>query len=216
MRAASSRIDSVRRSSKTVRAIAAVAVLAGALASTTATVSSAPGNTDWQPLSPIASLDVQRYLGDWNQVAAVPQPYNLDCARDTVANYQLVDPSNIRVENSCTTWTGATNRIIGNARINDPASQAQLHVSFPQVPFQNSPDGPTNYIVTYIAEDYSWALVGDPLRLSGFVLSRSPAVDAARWQEIQAVVSARGYNPCLLLTSPTSGGAAGIRALCTV
>ncbi|WP_433715744.1 lipocalin family protein [Nocardia sp. CA-084685] len=215
MRADSSRTGSAQGFGKTARAIAAVAVLAGALASTTATASAAPGDTDWQPLSPIASLDVPRYLGDWNQVAAVPQPYNLDCARDTVANYQLIDPSNIRVENSCTTWTGATNRIIGNARITDPASQAQLHVSFPQVPFQNSPDGPTNYIVTYVAEDYSWALVGDPLRLSGFVLSRSPAVDAARWHEIQTVVATRGYNPCLLLTSPTPGGAADIRPLCT-
>jgi len=170
----------------------------------------------WQPLPPIAYLDVQRYLGDWNQVAAVPQFFNLDCARDTAANYQLIDASNIRVENRCTTWSGGTNRIVGNARVTDPVSNAQLHVSFPEVPSQNSLDGPPNYIVTFLAEDYSLALVGDPLRLSGFVLSRSPAVDAARWQEIRAVVADRGYNPCFLLTSPTPGGANDVRPLCTM
>ncbi len=197
------------------RIVRAIAAITAALAASTGIASAGPV-VGGQPLQPIAALDVQRYLGDWNQVAAVPQPYNLDCARDTVANYQLIDASNIRVENSCTTWTGATNRIVGNARVNDPASRAQLHVSFPQVPFQNALDGPTNYIVTFIADDYSWAVVGDPLRLSGFVLSRSPAVDAAQWLEIRAVVAERGYDPCLLLTSPTPGGAADIRPLCTI
>jgi len=168
-----------------------------------------------EPLAPIPSLDVERYLGDWNQVAAVPQPFNLECARDTKANYQLIDPTNVRVENTCTTWSGETNRIIGNARVNDTVTNAQLHVSFPQVPLQSSPDGPTNYIVTYIADDYSWALVGDPLRLSGFVLSRSTEVSPQMWREIRSVLESRGYNTCLVFTSPTPGGATDIRPLCT-
>ncbi|WP_416382096.1 lipocalin family protein [Nocardia higoensis] len=195
----------------TGRRIAALAVTSAAATAITFTV---PAGAQAQPLAPIPTLDVQRYLGDWNQVAAVPQPYNLACARDTAANYQLIDASNIRVENSCTTWTGGQNRIVGNARVVDPVSNAQLHVSFPGVPFQDSLDGPPNYIVAHLAEDYSWALVGDPVRFSGFVLSRSTAVDAARWQEIKRVVAERGYNPCFLLTSPTPGGATDIRPLC--
>ncbi len=195
------------------RTVGVIAALSAALGSSTATGSTAPGGR--QPLAPVEALDVGRYLGVWNQVAALPQPYNLDCARNTTADYQLIDANNIRVENTCISWSGATNRIIGNARVNDPVTRAQLHVSFPGVPFQNSLDGPTNYIVTFIAEDYSWAIVGDPLRFSGFVLSRSPAVDPARWGEIRAVVADRGYDPCLLLTSPTPGGATDIRPLCT-
>ncbi|NEW46828.1 lipocalin family protein [Nocardia cyriacigeorgica] len=193
--------------------VAAATVLACAVSA--GTVAAAP-TAGWQPLMPVAALDVQRYLGTWNQVAAVPQPFNLECARDTVANYQLIDANNVRVENSCVTWSGGTNRIVGNARVVDPVSRAQLHVSFPRVPFQDSLDGPPNYVVTFVADDYSWAVLGDPLRLSGFVLSRSTAVDAARWREIRAVVADRGYDPCVLLTSPAVGGAADIRPLCTV
>lgn len=167
-------------------------------------------------LAPVPSLDVQRYVGTWYQLASVPQPFNLDCARDTTATYGLLDPSNVSVANSCTTWAGGANGIRGNARVNDPVTNAQLHVSFPDVPFQSAADGPTNYVVTYIADDYSWALVGDPARLSGFVLSRTPAVDDAGWQQIRQVAESRGYNPCLLLTSPTTGGREGIQPLCTV
>ena len=169
----------------------------------------------FEPLAPVPSLDVERYLGTWNQVAAVPQPFNLACARDTQANYQLIDASNIRVENTCTTWTGGQNGIVGNARVNDTVTNAQLHVSFPSVPTQGDPDGPTNYIVAYIADDYSWALVGDPLRTSGFVLSRSPEVSPEQFREIRAVAESKGYNSAFILTSPTPGGATDIRPLST-
>ncbi|QDQ94796.1 lipocalin family protein [Rhodococcus sp. WB9] len=179
-------------------------------------LAASPAHAQPGALAPVPSLDVQRYLGTWYQLAAVPQPFNLDCARDTRATYGLVDPSNVSVANSCTTWAGGTNGINGNARVTDPVTNAQLHVSFPDVPFQSSPDGPTNYVVTYIADDYSWALVGDPARASGFVLSRNPAVDDAGWKQIRQVVESRGYNSCLLLTSPTTGGREGVQPLCTV
>ncbi|OZF04717.1 lipocalin [Rhodococcus sp. 14-2686-1-2] len=197
--------------------IAAAACVAGlALVGSPAQAAPDTGSAGWQPLTPIPSLDVERYLGTWNQVAAVPQPFNLECARDTQANYQLIDPANIRVENTCTTWTGEQNRIVGNARVNDTVTNAQLHVSFPGVPTQENPEGPTNYIVAYIADDYSWALVGDPLRTSGFILSRSAEVSTEKFREIRAVVESKGYNSTFILTSPTAGGATDIRPLSTV
>ncbi len=189
-------------------------VLAASVLTWTASARAEPTNVG--ALAPIASLDVERYLGRWYQVAAVPQPFNLDCARDTTARYSLIDPTNIKVENNCTTWSGGANGIVGNARVNDAVTNAQLHVSFPSVPFQSSPDGPTNYIVTYIAPDYSWALVGDPMRFSGFVLSRVPSLSEAAWREVRFTVESRGYNSCLLLTSPLSAGRQDIRPLCTV
>lgn len=196
-----------------IRTAVAGALVTGALFAGGSAASAQPL---FEPLQPIAQLDVQRYAGDWWQIAAVPQPFNLNCAKDTRANYQVLDPSNVRVQNNCTRWDGGANEIIGNARVNDPVTQAQLHVSFPGVPTQDNPEGPTNYIVTYIADDYSWALVGDPFRTSGFVLSRSPQVSADQWKQIRSVVESRGYNACLLLTSPTTQGSNEIRPLCTV
>ncbi|MFF0813635.1 lipocalin family protein [Rhodococcus sp. NPDC003318] len=173
----------------------------------------AAGTATAAALRPVDRIDVPRYLGTWHQLAANPAPFNLDCVRDTTARYTQVGDRDVRVENSCTTITGDRRGIVGNARVNGPA---ELHVSFPSVPGQSAPDGPSNYLVAHIADDYSWALVGDPTRLSGFVLSRTPAVDAARWQEIRQVVEAQGYNSCLMLTSPTSGGRQDLRPLCTV
>lgn len=191
------------------RSIISLAVTALATAATV--LFAAPAHA--APLTPVAHLDVDRYVGLWHQLAANPAPFNLDCVRDTTATYAAIGGRDIRVENSCTTIDGVRRGIVGNARVNDTAS---LHVSFPSVPFQNSPDGPSNYLVAYIADDYSWALVGDPTRLSGFVLSRTPVVDESDWQQIRTVVEQNGYNACLMLTSPTTDGMQQIRPLCTI
>ena len=37
-----------------------------------------------------------------------------------------------------------------------------------------------------------------------------------QWKQIRKVAEDRGYNACLLLTSPTTGGSNEIRPLCTV
>lgn len=192
-----------------IRTAAATCAAAAVALSTAVAAAAAPG----EPLRPVDRIDVPRYLGSWYQLAANPAPFNLDCVRDTTANYTQAGDRDVRVENSCTTITGDRRGIVGNARVNGPA---ELHVSFPSVPGQSSPDGPSNYLVAHIADDYSWALVGDPTRLSGFVLSRTPVVDDAGWQEIRRVVETQGYNSCLMLTSPTTAGRQDIRPLCTV
>ncbi|MTE11419.1 lipocalin family protein [Nocardia aurantiaca] len=164
--------------------------------------------------APVESLDLNQYLGTWNQLAAVPQFFNLQCARDTRADYTLDPQGNVAVYNSCTTWSGDRNEIRGTAKVNDPVTRAQFHVSFPSVPGQGQLDGPTNYIVTALGPDYSWALVTDPTRLSGFVLARSPALDAPTWDRVREAITAAGQTPCMYLTSPVTGGQTDLAPLC--
>ncbi|KXO95425.1 Outer membrane lipoprotein blc precursor (plasmid) [Tsukamurella tyrosinosolvens] len=168
------------------------------------------------PLGPVAKVDVARYVGTWHQLAAIPAPFSAQCARDTTATYRIVDATNVSVHNTCTTWTGSTSSIRGNARVTDPRTTAQLHVSFPGVPTQEALDGPPNYVVAALAPDYSWAFVGDPARRSAFVLSRTSAVPAARWAQVRATAERLGYNACTILSTPTTGGLERIAPLCAL
>ncbi|CAM3857018.1 lipocalin family protein [Tsukamurella ocularis] len=185
---------------------AAVLALAGATAAPAAAA----------PLAPVGKVDVARYVGTWHQLATIPAPFSVQCARDTTATYRIVDATNVSVHNRCTTWTGSTSSIRGNARVTDPRTTAQLHVSFPGVPTQDSLDGPPNYVIAALAPDYSWAFVGDPGRRSAFVLSRTPAVPAARWAQLRATAERLGYNACTILSTPTTGGLERIAPLCAL
>ncbi|MVU77582.1 lipocalin [Nocardia sp. ET3-3] len=167
-----------------------------------------------EPPAPVTALEVDRYLGTWYQLAAIPQYFDLVCARDTRAEYTLDARGDVAVHNSCTTWSGGPNDIRGTATVTDPSTRAQLHVSFPGVPTQDARYGPANYVVTALGADYSWALVTDPHRSSGFVLSRTPALEPAEWLRIRAAIAAAGEDACWYLTSPTSGGIEAISPLC--
>ncbi|MGP6173193.1 lipocalin family protein [Corynebacterium sp. A21] len=156
-------------------------------------------------------VDLERYAGKWYQVAALPQPYSLQCARDTTAEYAVIDDSMISVRNSCGTLVGPDSVIEGTATLR---SEASLRVNFPDVPFQD-PNGPVNYRVTYLADDYSLAIVGDPGRNSGFVLSRTPDLSPAQWSQVRTTVESRGWWSCAFLTVPMTGGRGDVAPLCT-
>ncbi|MEU0543918.1 lipocalin family protein [Nocardia sp. NPDC005978] len=185
---------------------AAYAVTAGVCAALLAT--SAPASA--APAAPVPNLELARYLGTWNQLAAIPQFFNLVCARDTRANYSLDPAGDVTVRNSCTTWTGDPNEIVGTAKVTDPATNAQLAVNF-----RGETKTETNYVVTALDPGYGWALVVNPTRTAGFVLSRTPVLTDGQWSEIRTAITAAGANDCLFLTSPTTGGYDAIEPLCT-
>ncbi|MFF0542215.1 lipocalin family protein [Nocardia thailandica] len=197
----------VARPSLALRLLPAACAAVAAAAVIPATAAAAPP-------APVPSLQLDRYLGVWHQLAAVPAPFSLACAGDTTATYTLDASGDVGVYNRCRTWSGGTDEIRGTATVTDPVTNAQLHVSFPGVPGQDQRTGDPNYIVTALGPDYSWAVVTDPSRLSGFVLSRTPAVDDSTWNDIDAAIVAAGQNPCVYLTTPTAGGRADLTPLC--
>ena len=164
------------------------------------------------PLAPVASVDLQRYLGRWEQVAAIPQVFQLQCARNSRAVYTAVDTDTIGVTNTCSTWLGGTSTVTGKADVLDPVTNAQLRVGFDGIPAFGDTTKP-NYVITYLAPDYSWAVVGDPDRNSGFVLSRTPKLPVTK-KQLKRVIESRGYNSCLFLNTPVDGGRQDRLPLC--
>lgn len=174
---------------------------------------SAIGSIGGKPLTQVDSVDTEKYVGDWYQVAAIPQPYTIQCASNTKAKYGVLDDSTISVKNTCDTLFGTPSEITGKARITDADTKASLRVAFDRVPGQNL-QGTPNYVVTYLSEDYDLAIIGDPQRLSGFVLSRTPNLTADQWKTVKNTVKERGWWDCAFVTTPQKGGERGAIPVC--
>lgn len=166
-------------------------------------------------LSQVDYVDPEKYVGTWYQVATVPQPYTLQCTNDTKAEYELLNPTTISVRNSCGSQISSASEIRGTATVRDTNTNASLRVNFPGVPFQNE-QGAVNYRITYLADDYSLAIVGDPQRRSGFVLSRTQNLSPDQWNEVRDTVANRGYWDCSFLTVPMAGGRKDTTPLCLI
>lgn len=173
----------------------------------------AVGSVGGPELKQVDSVDLERYQGTWLQVAAIPQPYTLQCTNDTRADYAITAPGTVSVRNTCGTAISSDSVIDGEAKVIDTETNASLRVAFPMVPFQKE-DGPANYRITYLNSDYTLAIVGDPSRSSGFVLSREPALDADQWSTVRDVIEDRGWWSCAFVTVPMAGGRGDATPLC--
>lgn len=189
-------------------AAAAALVTAAALAGTTATASAATA-----PTKPVASVDLTRYIGSWYQVAAIPQWFSLQCAKDSTATYTANADGTIGVRNACTTYWGSSSVVTGKAKVQNAPANSELAVSFFKLFGQQIYTG-TNYQVIGLGAAYDWAVITDPARSSAFVISRTPALTSAQKATVQSVLSANAIDPCRLQVTPVTGGESKAGAFC--
>lgn len=192
----------------TLRRSVAAAVVAAAVVAPSASAA----------VEPVPSLDLTRYVGEWRQIASIPQWFEALCVSNTVANYSANADGTVRVSNRCVGPGGANIATRGRARVVDPQTNAQLQVTFVQG-FGGGwsyPGTRPNYIVMGLGDAYDWAVVGDPDRTSAFVLARGPSLPAAGLQTVRDVLTANGFDACKLRTTVQRGGLQRVVSLCAV
>ncbi|KUN79062.1 hypothetical protein AQJ66_29650 [Streptomyces bungoensis] len=161
----------------------------------------------------VAAVDLERYLGSWYQVAALPQLFELQCARNVKATYTRTAAGTVGVRNTCTTWLNTTSSVTGDARPLD-ATNARLNVSFLGLGGTYLHTDRANYIVTGLDPDYRWAVVTDSDRRSGFVLSRTPSLTSGQRSAVLSAIRSAGLDPCRFRVTRQDDGAAATGSLC--
>ena len=138
------------------------------------------------PLTAVAAVDIDRYLGRWYEVARYPNSFQKDCEAVT-ATYSRRDDGLIKVVNACGAIEGSRAReAVGRAKVVDPGANAKLKVSF-FGPFWG------DYWIVDLKEDYSRAIVGEPSGRYLWVLAREPAIDEAERADILKALDRLGY-----------------------
>jgi len=140
------------------------------------------------PPRTVPSVDIERYLGTWYEVASFPSWFQRDCVA-TQATYSKRDDGRIGVANACRekTLDGEWKRIEGVAWPVVPGDFTRLKVQF-FWPLRG------DYWVLALDPEYRWALVGHPDRNYLWVLSRTRTIDDAIYASIVKQASAQGYD----------------------
>jgi apolipoprotein D and lipocalin family protein len=134
----------------------------------------------------VAAVDLGRYAGRWYEIAAFPMFFQRRCVGDTTAEYTLRDDSAVGVRNRCRTEDGF-DEANGRATVVEGTGNAQLEVSF-FWPFR------ADYWVIGLADDYRWAVVGNPNRKYLWVLSRTPQLGREDLDRALAIAASQGYD----------------------
>ena len=145
------------------------------------------------PLDVVESVDLTQYAGKWYEIARYPTFFQAACVSST-ADYAARTDGTIGVLNTCLAADGSlVSTIEGSARVVDPTTNAKLVVTFPGVPF------PGDYWIIDLGPNYEYAVVSDPLRLTLFILSRTPTLDQATLDGILSRLVGQGYDPARLV-----------------
>jgi len=146
------------------------------------------------PLPTVESVDLDRYLGAWFEVALIPNRFQKVCVADTQARYSL-DGEVLRVRNRCRKADGEIEEAVGVAKVVAGSGNAKLRVSFFR-PFYG------DYWILALDPDYRWVLIGEPGREYGWILSRSPQLDEAFIEAALDVADARGFDRASFRRTP--------------
>jgi len=141
-----------------------------------------------KPLETVAKVDLERYLGTWYEIAAIPQRFQRDCVA-TTATYAKRDDGDIAVLNQCQekTLDGRVKQARGRAWVDDHETNAKLKVQF-FWPFWG------RYWIIELDPDYRYAVVGHPSRNYLWILSRTPRLAEAVYQALMQRIAAQGYD----------------------
>lgn len=133
----------------------------------------------------VPDVDLQRYVGQWYEIAHSPNFFQRGCVRST-AQYAILTPTSISVKNICYKKNGSKD-ILGKAKVADPNVPAKLKVRFN---FFARGD----YWIVDLDPHYQWAVVSGPQKKSLFILSRQAPMNPHILKGILDRLKYRGFK----------------------
>jgi apolipoprotein D and lipocalin family protein len=146
-------------------------------------------DNNYPPLSQVAKVDINRYLGIWYEIARIDHSFQKGCVAST-ADYSLMPDGNIKVVNRCrkNSLEGEISSVEGKAWAKERNTNAWLKVQF-FWPFRG------DYVIIDLDEkEYRYAVVGHPSRNYLWILSRVPQMDDETYRELLNKISKQGFN----------------------
>jgi apolipoprotein D and lipocalin family protein len=147
-------------------------------------------------LKTVDHVDVKRYMGTWYEIAKFPQRFQKGLVGVT-ATYSPLPNGKVRVINSGykEDFNGKLKTAKGKAWVVDTATNAKLKVSF-FWPFSG------NYWILELGKDYEYAVIGEESHNYLWILSRTPRMDKAVYNELLKRVQEKGFDISKLETTP--------------
>lgn len=147
-----------------------------------------------EPLIPIPSLDVPRYMGTWYEIAKFPNLFQQKCVSYTHAEYAIREDRSIQVVNRCKLESGEMDEAIGVAKQLGEETSSRLKVRFAPAWLSFIPAVWGDYWIIDLDEQYQLAAVSEPERKYLWVLSRTPEVGQPAYQSLLRRLEKKGLD----------------------
>lgn len=150
-------------------------------------------------LPTVKSVDIGRFIGKWYSVSSLPQRFTKNCLSQN-AEYSIRSANSINVLNTCIKKGNKIETIKGKAVVANPETNAELVVTFDNF-FTRLFRVKGDYNILALDSDYENLIVGSRDRKSLWIMSRTPNMDEAVFNEYVAYAASLGFNTKALINS---------------
>lgn len=140
----------------------------------------------------VENVDIEKYMGRWYEIERIPNSFQKNCIGNVRADYTLKKDGKVRVVNSCLEEGGEEDTAKGIAKVFDEETKARLKVSFVSLFGIQFFWG--DYWILYLDENYQNAVVGDPSRKYGWILSRKTKLTSEELEPVYEALGKNGYD----------------------
>ena len=138
------------------------------------------------PLQTVAAVDLNKYLGKWYEIYRLPNWFEDDDCVTVTAEYGLRSDGGVSVLNTCHK-ASKKEEAKGIAKIVEGSNNSKLRVSFFR-PFYG------DYWILDLANDYSWALIGEPAGKYFWILARDKKLSPELEESLLVKAEKLGYS----------------------
>ena len=159
-----------------------------------------PQFEEMPPPETVDFVDIERYMGLWYEIARYPVPFDEDGVAVT-AEYTLNEDGTVSLINSSLVGTldGPPNSIEGVAQVVDEETNAKFAVTFDRPDLEGIEFA---YWIIELDEDYQYAVVTNDTRFVLYILSRTPTLEDAVYEDLLFRVVKKGFDADRLELTP--------------
>jgi apolipoprotein D and lipocalin family protein len=151
-------------------------------------VSSLAGCSTYSPMPPVSQVDLNRFMGDWYVIAAIPSWPERN-AYNAVESYSQLPDGKIqtvfRYREGGFDSKLKTMRPVGTVQANSGNAIWGMQFIWPIK---------AEYVIAYLDPDYRTVIVGRSKRDYVWIMSRTPTLPEAQYALLEKQVAALGYS----------------------
>ena len=145
-------------------------------------------------------FSLERYMGNWKQIALIPNRFQKMCVGQAQASYKLLRSGDVSIVNQCVDENLKIKKAEGIAKVNEEfGDSARLKVRFAPGWLAALPFVWGDYWVLEIEPDYSVVLVGSPDRKYLWVLARAAQISEEVYTRLTSTAAIQGFDTSQLV-----------------
>jgi apolipoprotein D and lipocalin family protein len=154
------------------------------------------GCATMKPMPVVGSVDLKRFMGDWYVIASIPTFIEAS-AHNAVESYRLADDGTVE-----TTFSFNKGSFDGPLKVYKPRGFIVDKTSNAVWGMQFIWPIKAEYLITYLADDYSQTVISRSKRDYVWVMARTPTVSDEDYRRLADFVKNLGYDITLLKKVP--------------